>query len=87
MSWLIAATLLVADLQQSEHFRYGDVLPSASADHGDVERLRSLVRKAEVPALPVAVSNGLRYLPMAYYAGASPDVLFFYLTDRAQRDC
>lgn len=80
VTWLVGAALLLVAVQQLDHWRFGSVSPRFTADHGDVRRLNALVRRSQISGLPVVVSNGLRYLPMAYYAGPG-DVPFVYVTD------
>jgi hypothetical protein len=81
VSWLLFAVLLVVAVEQADIWRFGRVSARVVSDHGDVRRLNALVRRSGLTELPVVVSNGLRFLPMAYYASPSENESFVYLID------
>jgi hypothetical protein len=82
-SWIALAVLLIVVVQQADISRFGRVSAGVVTDHGDVDRLRRLVGRSQTADLPIAVSNGLRFLPMAYYARPTQDLPFVYLIDHA----
>lgn len=82
-SWIALAVLLIVVVQQADISRFGRVSAGVVTDHGDVDRLRRLVGRSQTAGLPIAVSNGLRFLPMAYYARPTQDLPFVYLIDHA----
>lgn len=82
LPWLIAGTVLIVAVGQSDYWRFGRFPENNSRQHFDGPVLRRLVARAHAEGLPVVASNGLKYLAAAYYA-ESPAHIPIYVTDPA----
>ena len=79
--WLLAGVISVFGFQQLDYWRYG-MTSIDEGVHPDLAILRNLRARSQAPSgQPIVVSNGLRYLPMAYYTGTAPDPPLVYLAD------
>ena len=81
--YLLLALSSIIGLHQVDYWRFGQSTPHIAMAHADAATLRRLIERHDVARLPIVISNGLNYLPMAYYEGSARDVPFYYLADPA----
>jgi uncharacterized membrane protein len=79
--YLLGAILSIIAVQQIDQWRFGQSNPQIAMAHSDAATLQRLLQRHGLTGSPVVVSDGLRYLPMAYYAGSGREHEFVYLAD------
>ena len=83
VSYLIVAVLSIIALQEADYWRFGRSTPQIAIAHADAETLQRLLQQHGATGMPVVISNGLRYLSMAFYRESTDEVDFIYLADPA----